>query len=100
MPNIAKKLVRANAPTSETALYTTPASTTAVVTNIVVSNTTAAAVAITIKLAGTEVLAGTSVSANGILALDLKQVINATETIQVTAGAAGLRVHISGMEVS
>lgn len=100
MPNIAKKLARGSLTTSAVTQYTVPASTTAVVTNIVVTNTTAAAVTATITLAGVDVLSGASVSANGILAIDLKQVLNATETITALASAVGLRLHISGMEIS
>ncbi len=100
MPNIVKKLARQALATSEGTLYTTPASTNAVVTNIVITNTTAAAISATVKLSSQEVLAGVSVSANGILALDLKQVLDAGELIQGNASAAGLKIHISGMEIS
>ncbi len=100
MPNIVKKLARGSLTTSEATLYTTPASTNAVVTNIVLTNTTAAAITGTIKLSTVEVLSGVSVSANGVLALDIKQVLDAGELIQGNASAVGLRVHISGMEIS
>jgi hypothetical protein len=100
MPNIVKKLARQTLATSEGTLYTTPASTSTVVTNIVLTNTTASAITGTIKLGTHEVLSSASVSSNGILALDLRQVIEAGDTIAGSASAAGLKVHISGTEVS
>lgn len=100
MPNIVKKLARGSLTTSEATLYTTPASTNAVVTNIVVTNTTSSSITATVKLATVDVLSATAVAANGLLALDVKQVLDAAETITALASAAGLRIHISGMEIS
>jgi hypothetical protein len=100
MPNIVKKLARGPITTSEVTQYTTPAATTAVVTNIVITNTTAAAITATVRLASVDVVSAAAISANGILAIDLKQVLDATETISALASAAGLRLHISGMEIS
>lgn len=100
MANTVKKLNRGALPTSLGTLYTTPSATTAVVTNIVLTNTTAASVAGTIKLGGQEVLSAASVAANGLLALDLKQVLEAGDLIEGLASASGLKVHISGMEIA
>jgi len=100
MPNIVKNMARQNLATSEGTLYTVPTSTSAVVTNIVLTNTTAAAIQATIKLATVEVLSGISIAANGILALDIKQVLAAGDVIAGSASATGLRAHISGMEIS
>ena len=101
MPNIVKKLARASVTTSaDTVVYTTPASAQAVVTNIVLTNTTGTAVAATIKLATVDVLSSISIAANGVFAFDLRQVLDASETITASATAVGLRLHISGMEVT
>lgn len=100
MANTVKKLARGPITASEVTQYTVPGSTTAVVTNIVITNTTAAAVTATVKFATVEVLAGATISANGVLALDLKQVLNDAETITAQASATGLRLHISGMEIA
>ena len=100
MANLAKKLARVALTATSATPYTVPASTTTVVTNIVITNTTAAAVTATVKLATVDIISGATVSANGILALDLKQVLNATETIQAVASATGLNLHISGMEIA
>ncbi len=100
MANIVKKLARGAITASEVTQYTVPSATTTVVTNIVITNTTAAAVTATVRLAGVDVISAAAVAANGILAIDLKQVLDATETITALASTTGLRLHISGMEIS
>lgn len=101
MPNIVKKLARVSVTTvADTAVYTTPGSAQAVVTNIVLTNTTGAAITATVKLATVDVLSAVSIAANGVFAFDLRQVIDASETITASASAVGLRLHISGMEVT
>ena len=100
MSNSVKKLARGSVLTSETTVYTAPGSGQAVVTNIVLTNTTGTAITSTIKLAGVEVLAGVSVAANGVFAFDLRQVLDASEAIAAVGSAAGLKLHISGMEVT
>lgn len=98
--NNMKRLSRGSLTTSETTLYTAPASGgQAVVTNIVVTNTTSTAITATIKLGTHEVLNNSSVAANGVLAFDLRQVLESSETIAGSASAAGLKAHISGVEV-
>lgn len=100
MANSIKRFVRTPAPTTEAALYTTPANTSAVVTNIVLTNTTIGALTATVKLGGMAVLSGTSVGANGVFAFDLRQALEPAEDIAVVASGEGLNIHISGMEVS
>lgn len=100
MANTVKKLFRGNVATSAADVYTVPASTVAVVTNIVLTNTTASVVTGTVKLSSHEVLAAVTVPANGIFALDLKQVMEASETVNAAASAAGLKLHVSGMEIN
>ncbi len=100
MANSVKKLARGSVATTEATVYTTPGSGQAVVTNIVLTNTTGAAITATVKLATVEVLAGVSIAANGVFAFDLRQVLDANEVIAAVASAAGLKLHISGMEVT
>jgi LEA14-like dessication related protein len=100
MANTVKKLFRGSVATSAADVYTVPAATTAVVTNIVLTNTTANVLTGTVKLATHEVLSAVTVPANGIFALDLKQVLDASETINADGSAAGLKLHISGMEIN
>jgi hypothetical protein len=100
MPNTIKKLARGSVATTEATVYTTPGSGQAVVTNVVLTNTTGAAITATVKLSTVEVVAGVSIAANGVFAFDLRQVLDSSETIAASASAVGLRLHISGMEVT
>ena len=100
MPNNIKKIYRGTVGTSEGTLFTTGASAQVVVTNILLTNTTSTAVTATVKFGTTEVLSGVSVSANGVLAIDIRQALDSLETISAFASATGVRAHISGMEVT
>lgn len=100
MANSVKKLARGSVATTDTTVYTAPGSGQAVVTNIVLTNTTAAAITATVKLATVEVLAGVSIAANGVFAFDLRQVLDNNDVISASASAGGLKLHISGMEVT
>lgn len=99
----AKALARTAAATSNTTLYTVPnTSTTTIVTNIVVANTSASSQTFTINIDAVAVLSGVSLAANSSAFFDLKQVIpaNATpKTITGSASATTVNFHISGVEV-
>lgn len=100
MATISKALARAAAATSNTTLYTVPAGTTTIVTNIVVTNTASTAATFTINLNGTALYGSASLAANSTAIFDLKQVINATQTISGSASATTINFHISGVEVN
>lgn len=100
MANTVKKLFRGNVATSAADVYTVPSATTAVVTNIVLTNTTSSVLTGTVKLSTHEVLSAVAVPANGIFALDLKQVMDASEAVNAVGSAAGLKLHVSGMEIN
>jgi len=101
MATTTKALFRGAATTTlTTTLYTVPAATTAVVTNIVVTNTAATAATFDLALNGTKLADTVSIAADSIFALDLKQVVNATQTIQGGASAVTVNFHISGVEIS
>ncbi len=95
-----KVLARAAAATSNTTLYTTPSSTTAIVTNIAVTNTAASSATFTLNLNGTALLSGVSLAANTTAFFDLKQVLATTQTISGSASATSVNFHISGVEVA
>lgn len=100
MAVITKKLFRGAAATSSTTLYTVPASTITVVTNVIVTNTAAATATYTLSLAGVVLANTVTVGANDSVVLDIKQVINATETITGLASATTVNFHISGVEIA
>ena len=85
--------------TLTTVLYTVPASTNTVVTNIVVSNTAAAAATFDISLDGFKVATLSSIPANTTVVIDLKQVLATTKTITGGASATTVNFHISGAEL-
>ena len=101
MPTTTKALFRGAATTTTTTtLYTVPSATTAVISNIVVSNTGGSAYTFTLYLNGTLLANTVSIAANTIATFDLKQVLNATQTIQGGASNAAVTFHISGVEIS
>jgi hypothetical protein len=101
MATTTKALFRGAATTTlTTTLYTVPAATTAVVSNIVVTNTAASAATFDLSLNGVKLADTVAIAADTIFALDLKQVINATQTIQGGASATTVNFHISGVEIS
>jgi hypothetical protein len=77
-----------------------PASTTTVVTNILVTNTASSSGTYTIGLNGTAMATTVSIAANSIAALDIKQVLDTTNTITGGASATSINFHISGVEIS
>lgn len=100
MATTSKALFRGAATTTVgTTLYTVPASTTTVVTNIVVTNTAASAGTFTMALNGTALHTTTSIAANTTVYIDCKQTIVATNTITGGASATTINFHISGVEI-
>ena len=101
MPNTPTTLFRGAATTTVgTTLYTVPSATTTVVTNIVVTNTAASAGTFTIGLAGTNFATTVALAANDTAIIDIKQVLNATETVTGGASATTINFHISGVETA
>jgi hypothetical protein len=101
MANTAKALFRGAATTTtSTVLYTVPASTTTVITNIAVTNTSATAYTFTISLDDVEIHTATSIGGNSTLYIDSKQVLAAAKTIKGGASNTAVNFHISGMEIA
>jgi hypothetical protein len=99
-----KLLFRGAASTGSTTLYTQPnTSTTTVVTNIAICNTSASSGTFTLNIDGVAVQSGASIAANTTAYIDLKQVIpasNPAKTITGLASASTINFHISGVEIS
>jgi len=100
MATVSKALFRGAAATSSTTLYTVPASTTAVVTNILVTNTAAGAATFRILLDDVQVASDIAIAANDTITIDLKQVLATTKTIKGLASATTVNFHISGVEIA
>ena len=100
MATTTKALARAAAATSSATLYTVPASTTAVVTNIAVTNTAGTAGTFTILLDDVSLHTTTAIAANTTVYIDLKQTLATTKTIKGFASATTINFHISGVEIA
>jgi hypothetical protein len=100
MANTAKNLARAAASLTSATLYTVPASTTTVVTNIAVANTAASSATFDLSLNGVQLFNDVTVAANTTAFIDLKQVLSATQTITGLASATTVNFHISGVEIA
>ena len=100
MATATKAQARGAFATSSTTLYTVPASTTAVVTNIVVTNSAASAATFTIQLDAVDLFKTVAIAANSTAMFDLKQVLATTKIIAGLASAITVAFHISGVEIS
>jgi hypothetical protein len=100
MATISKALFRGAATTSSTTLYTVPASTTTVVTNILVTNTDGAVGTFSLLLDDVSIGSTVSVGAYDTTIIDMKQVLATTKTIKGLASATTVNFHISGVEIS
>ena len=100
MATTTKALYRGAAATSSATLYTVPASTTAVITNIAITNTAAAAATYTISLDGVVFASASSIAANDTIIIDVKQVLATTKIIAGLASAVTVNFHICGVEIA
>lgn len=101
MAVVSKVLFRGAATTSTgTTLYTTPAGSTAVVTNIVICNPTASAVTASMTINSIDLLGSVSIAANSSAFFDLKQVVPATQIIAGSASSTSVDFHLSGVEIA
>jgi len=99
MATTVKTLVRAAFGTGSATLYTVPGSTTAVVSNIVVTNSAASAATFTLQLDGIDLFKDAAIAANSTAMFDLKQVLTTGKLIAGLASATTVKVHICGVEV-
>ena len=107
MATTSKQLFRATSTTNTTTvLYTVPASTTTVVTNMAICNPTGVAATFTLAM-GTSSMGGqvylhvaTPIAANTTVYIDLKQVLSATDQITGGSSSGSVTFHISGVEIN
>lgn len=100
MANTPVRMARGALGTASAVLFTVPASTTSIVTEIIINNTTNNDVVATVNLAGTSVISTSPIPAQGGLVLGMKQVMSAGETITALAATTGLNIFISGVNVT
>jgi len=100
MATVSKQFFRGAASASEVTLYSVPAATSAVVTNVIVTNTSSSLQTVNLKLDGVEALGNVPIEANSVFSWDLKQALGALSTIAASASSTSVRLHISGVEIS
>jgi len=89
---------RGAAATSSATLYT--ASTKVVLTDIVISNTSANQQYVTMTVDGVNILPTVPISANTVITLQPKTIIESTKILAGFATSTDVKFHISGVEVS
>lgn len=100
MPNTPTAFARGAFATSSATLYTVPASTTAIITSVVISNTASSAGTFTLVIDGVNLFTTTAIAANTTIVMDMKQVVTTTKVITGLASAVTINYHISGVAVS
>ena len=91
---------RGSASTTSTVLYTVPASTTSILTDIVVSSMDANQKTVTILVDGVELVPTVPISANSVINFQFKTVLATGKVIRALAGSTNIKLHISGVEVA
>jgi len=89
---------RGAAATSSTTLYTAPSK--AVLTDIVVSNTSSDQQYVTITVDGINLVPAVPISANSVINFQFRTVIATTKIIAGFATSTGVKFHISGVETA
>lgn len=98
MANTFSVLYRGAAATGNTTLFT--ATSTTMVTSILVVNTSTSNQTFNLSLDGVSIATGVTVNANDTKLLEIKQVIVATDTISGSASATSVNFHISGLVIT
>jgi hypothetical protein len=97
----AKVLARGTLTDTNATIYTVPSATTAIVTNIVFCNITAAAETVTLEFDGVELVKDLQLSPKSTTTIDLRQVIDAADLIEgLASDNTAITYHISGVEVA
>ena len=91
---------RGAAATSSATLYTVPSSTTSVLTDIVVSNTSTDQQYVTITVDGINLVPAVPISANAVINFQFKTVIATTKIVAGFATSTDVKFHISGVETA
>lgn len=99
MATLQKIMFRGSASTSNTLLYTVPSSKEAIVTNIIVSNSTDSDETFSITLDGFPIAKDTNIYGNDVIAFDIRQVLADGDEISAYASSTDITFHISGVEV-
>lgn len=100
MATTPKVLFRGAASTSSATLYTVPSATTSIITNILVTNTSGSNANYDLLLNNVSIANDVPILANDTVSIDMKQVLEATNTIKGLASATTVNFHICGVEIA
>jgi hypothetical protein len=95
-----KLFYRGSAATSSATLYTVPSSTTSVLTDIVVSNTSSDQQYVTMTVDGINILPTVPISPNTVITIQPKTVIPTGDIVAGFATSANVNFHVSGVEIA
>lgn len=95
-----KAFFRGDMPTTLSTLYNVPSSTEVVITSIIIANGAGVTADVTILLGGVEIIKNGKISAGDAIHFDIRQVLNAADTIEALADRTGITLHVSGVEVA
>jgi hypothetical protein len=99
MATTPKVLYRGAAATSSATLYTTPASTNTIITEIIAANTAGTAGTITVSLNGTVIVPTAAIAANTTVIFNINEVLPTTQILAGFASATTINFSISGIEI-
>lgn len=92
-------LYRAAAATSSATLYTGPASTTTIVTEVIAANTSGSSQTFTISLNGVVIIPASSIAANSVAIFNINEVLPTTQILAGFASATSVNFSISGVQL-
>ena len=101
MATTAKVLGRGTLTDSSATLYTVPSATKAIISNIVLCNTSASARTVDLELDGVMLADGLAIAGASTVVIDLRQVLDAADLIEGVASVTSeVTYHISGVEIA
>jgi hypothetical protein len=100
MATISKAMFRGPATTTNDTLYSVPSASTAIVTNIIITNTSSERQTFTLSLASVAIASGAEIQGNSLAVFDIRQPLSGLEAVSGFASATSVNFHVSGVEIS
>ena len=94
-----KLMFLGNANTAGTLYTVTTGIESAVITDIVVANTSSEAQSVTVNFDGVAIIGGAILNPKDSVSFDIKQVLDNGSTISSSASSSDVKLHISGIEI-
>lgn len=89
---------RGAATTTSSTIYTVPASTTSILTDIVISNTDSNQQTVTVSVDGVVLIPTVPVPSNSLVNFQFRTVLGTGKTITALAGSTNVTLHVSGVQ--